>query len=107
MEAGCKEKSLSPPPLPVASQRYIHLEDETMDHAVLLTCLRNVFPTKRNFPDDLLLAEIGTKSEQARAVAQFNGYINRNVEASALVQRNAAIVEGDKLLRIVMRQMQE
>ncbi len=74
---------------------------------VLLACLRNVFPTKRNFPDDLLFAEIGTKAEQARAVAQFNGYVQRNLEANKVMQQNEAIAEGDKILKIVTRQLQE
>ena len=78
-----------------------------MDANILLTCLRNVFPTKRNFPDDLLLAEIGTKSEQVRAIAQFNGYLQRNLEVGKMMPRNEAIAEGDKLLAIVQRQIQE
>lgn len=78
-----------------------------MDATILLACFRNVFPTKRNFPDDLLLAEIGTKSEQARAVAQFNGYAQRNLGVGKVMQRAEAIAEGDKLLKIVMRQIQE
>lgn len=78
-----------------------------MDQPVLTACLRNVFPTKRNFPDELLLAEIGTKAEQARAIAQFNSYVQRNLEAGKVLQRNEAISEGGKLLKIVMRQMQE
>src|ERR1035441_5977468 len=78
-----------------------------MDATILLACLRNVFPTKRNFPDDMLLTEIGNKADQARAVAQFNGYVQRNLEVGKLLQRNEAIAEGDKLLGIVVRQIQE
>jgi hypothetical protein len=78
-----------------------------MDQVVLLTCLRNVFPTKRNFPDDVLLAEIGTKTEQSRAVAQFNGYVQRNVELGRVMPRVEAIAEGDRILKIVQRQIQE
>ena len=78
-----------------------------MDATVLLTCLRSIFPTKRNFPDDLLLAEIGTKADQTRAVAQFDGYVKRNLEVGRVMQRNEAIVEGDKVLKMVVHQIQE
>ncbi len=78
-----------------------------MDQTVLLACLRNVFPTKRNFPDDMLLAEIGTQAEQGRAVAQFNGYLQRNLEVGTVMQRNDAIVEGDSVLKMVIHQIQE
>ena len=78
-----------------------------MDHTVLLICLRNVFPTKRNFADDLLLAEIGTKAEQGRAVAQFNGYVQRDLEADKVMPRIEAIAEGDAVLRMVIHQIQE
>jgi hypothetical protein len=77
-----------------------------MNDTVLLACLRNVFPTKRNFPDDMLLAEIGSKPEQARAIAQFEGYVKRNVEVGKVMQRLDAVAEGDKILRIVQQQLQ-
>ncbi len=78
-----------------------------MDGIILLTCLRNAFPTKRNFPDDLLLAEIGTKAEQTRAIAQFTGYVQRNLETGRVMSRNESIVEGDKIFKIVQRQIQQ
>jgi hypothetical protein len=96
-------KDITSPAFPV----YTHKEGNRMDQTVLLTCLRNVFPTKKNFPDDLLLSEIGAKSEQSRAVAQFVGYVQRNMEVGKVMQRNEAIAEGDKLLGIVMQQIQE
>jgi hypothetical protein len=73
----------------------------------LTVACRRAFPTKRNFPDDLLLAEIGTKTEQSRAVAQFNGYVQRNAEVGKVLPRIEAIAEGDKILKIVQRQIQE
>lgn len=82
-------------------------KEKRMDVTVLLACLRNAFPTKRNFPDDLLLAEIGTKAEQNRAFAQFAGYVQRNLDIGRVMQRNEAIAEGDKIIKMVVRQIQE
>jgi hypothetical protein len=77
-------------------------EDEKC--AVLLECVRGVFPHLRNFSDELLAEKIGSKRLPFLA-EEFQSYIQRNQPVGIGMQRTAKLNEGRRLATIVRDQL--
>jgi hypothetical protein len=73
-------------------------------YEMLFTCLREVFPALKNYSDETLEHKLGEK--QVPFIAdEFNSYLVRKQPVGAVIQRNAKLTEGCKILNVVQQQL--
>ena len=71
---------------------------------ILLACIRDAFPNMKHFSDDTLKDKIGEKRLPFFA-DELHAYIYRDMPVGNVVQRNAKLAEGARLIKLVQQQL--